>query len=443
MAGPLAQTLEDKLQHDRMRNLSEREGAQNEMRNKLRDFATFLREPGHPHGQSPASPSIPSFKLGDAHNFPHVSAQLPTSPGNGHLSPPAAKEFYGHLADAAQRQDPASRDAATGRAATVAAKDWAHQHGVLHDPKGSVKAEVLHEARAQATFVAREIGQKLGIGPVQSSLIGYSLERALEKEGFKVLVNHAVDKGVDVFKATASAAATATGMRSTAESNLSKSMAWLASHGVTPEAFKNVVSKHAGKISAVAELSQHPEVVARAANIISHSPKGISMVMNLAKDDDLRKAVGTMTLSAGETLAHVNKGVGSVAILAGSAMRGDSMEDTGRHAFRAAMSILGGAAGGIAAGAASAGFGSIAGGIAGAAAGSAAADYLIKVYDKHVNNGHAPEQVSHVKPQELQESKALIAARAEHKIKDVVQHHGDGPGRSQDREHTFSMNHKP
>lgn len=436
MAGPLAQTLDDKFRSERLNGVSEREAAANEGRNKLRDFAVFLREAGEPHAHSPANRSAPSFKIGEVRNFPFVSSHLPTTPGNGNMSKDGAKEFYSHMADAASRVDPASRDAATGRAAKAVARDFAHQHGLLHDPKGSVKATVLHEARAQATFVAREIGQKLGVGPAQSTLIGYSLERALEKEGFKVIVNRAIDKSVDIFKATASSAATATGMRNSAETSLNKSMQWLASHNVTPESFKNALTKHSGKLTALVTLSQNPEVVQRAAHIIAHSGKGIDAVVNMAKDDDLRKAVGTLTLSAGETLAHVNKGAGSAAILVGSALRGDSMEDTGRHAFRAALSVLGGAGGAIAAGAVSAGFGSFAGGVAGAAAGSAAADFLIKQYDKQFNNGQAPEQHK-VSKQELHESTALIEGRAAAKAKDVVQHHAPGHDRGAEMERSF------
>jgi hypothetical protein len=418
MVGPLEQSLQEKLHGDRLRVMSDRESENNAARNRLRDYAVHLREPGQPQAFSPASKSDPTFKISDATSFPFPVSQLPTSPGTGHLSREGASEFYKHMGDAAKNPDPRSRDAATGKAAHAVANDYANLHG-LKNPKEAASATVLHEARAQVTFAAREVGQKLGLGPAQSGVVAFSLERALEKEGFKVFVSHAIDKSADVFKASASSAATSTGMRHTAENALNKSMEWLASHGVTADKLKSVVGQHSGKLTAVYALSQNPEVVQRAGQVIAQSGKGLDVVMNLATDDKLRKAVGTMALSTGETLASINKGVGSVAILAGSAMRGDSMEETGRHAFRAAMAIAGGAAGGVAAGAVSAGFGSIAGGVAGAAAGSKAAEYLIDLYDKHANNGRAPDPIK-VSQQDLQESRAVIGERTAEKVRDVA-----------------------
>lgn len=420
----LIQTLQEKLRDDSMKGVKHREDVADAARAKLRDMTVFLREPSHSNALAPANPAVPSMKIGDVPNFPFPTAQLPSTPGNGQLSKQGGDEFWSHMKDAAARQDPGSRDAATGRAAKAVAHDYAVQHGLMRHPGESVKASMLHEVRAQAAFASREIGAKLGVGPVQSSLIGYSLERALEKEGFKVLVSHAVDKTVDVFKATASSAANATGLRHSAESSLNKSMQWLASHGVTPEAFKGALTKHAGAITAVVTLSQNPEVVQRAAQIIAHSPKGLEMAVNLAKDDQLRKAVGTATLAAGETLAVVHKGVGSAAILAGAALRGDSVADTGRHAFRAAMSVLGGAAGGVAAGAVSAGFGSVAGAVAGSAAGSVLADKLIALYDRQFNNGVAQEG-PRVDKQEVAQAREVLTERAQ----GAVQHAVEGKGR--------------
>lgn len=422
-AATLSQTLQDKLRDDSLKGAKSREELAEAARNKLRDFAVFLREPSHSNALAPANPAIPSMKLGDVPNFPFPTAQLQSTAGNGQLSKAGGEQFWTHMKDAAGRQDPASRDAATGRAAKAVAHDYAAQHGLLRNPGDSVKAAVLHEVRAQAAFASREIGAKLGVGPVQSSLIGYSLERALEKEGFKVLVSHAVDKTVDVFKSTAASAANATGLRHTAESSLNKSMQWLAAHGVTPEAFKGALTKHAGAITAVATLSQNPEVVQRAAQIIAHSPRGLEMATNLAKDEQLRKAVGTATLAAGETLAVVHKGVGSAAILAGAALRGDSVEDTGRHAFRAAMAVLGGAAGGVAAGAVSAGFGSFAGAVAGSAAGSALADKLINLYDRQFNNGVTPEGPK-VDRTELAQAKEVLADRTKTAVSEAAHSKG-------------------
>lgn len=413
----LTQTLQEMLRAESLQGLKSREDQADQLRAKLRDFAVFLREPNASQALGPASPSTPSFKVGNTPNFPFPAVQLPTTPRNGQLSLEGAGEFWKHMKDAAARQDPTARDAATGRAAKAVAHDFAAQHGLLRHPGDSLKATVLHEVRAQAAFVSREIGAQLGVGPVQSSIIGYSLERALEKEGFKVLVSHAVDKTADVFRATASSAASVAGLKHSAESGLNKSMQWLASHGVTQEAFKGALAKHAGAITAVATLSQNPEVVQRAAQIIAASPKGLEMATNLAKDDQLRRALGTATLAAGESLAVVHKGVGSAAILAGAALRGDSVEETGRHAFRAAMSVLGGAAGGVAAGAVSAGFGSVAGAVAGSAAGSLIADKLINLYDRQFGGAVEAHKVD---KQELHNAREVLEDRAKHKVEQIV-----------------------
>lgn len=394
-----------KLKTARARFRSDKETSEQQGRVKLQEFVAQLREPGEPSVSSPASTTQPSFKVGDVPGFPHVATRLPESHGNGNLSPAAAESFWLAMQQAAARPDASSRDAATGRAAKVVARDWAQQHGLLHN-KDSVKADVLHAARAQATFAAREIGHKLGIGPVESTIIGYSLERALEREGFKTLVNHSVDGATALFKATASSVATATGMRDMSEQTLNKSMQWLASKGVTTEMLKDVLGKHSGKLSALVQATQHPEALQRAAYILAHSDKALDGVLKLAKDDEFRKAVGTLTMATGESVAGVHKGVGSVAILAGSALRGDSLEDTGRHAFRAALTIAGGALGGLAGG----GFLSVATGTAGAMAGGLLADKAIELYDKYT--GRTPPTAQLTSDMERQESAKVLGRTA-------------------------------
>lgn len=412
-----AQAILDKFRSDRLHALSDREADAQEQRKRLRESIVQLREPSSHTAHAPASTSQPTFKVGDAKGFPFVAERGATTPGNGHMSTKSADEFYSALKDAAGKPDAASREAGVGRAASVVARDWAAKHG-LHKPgHEGLKATVLHEARAQATFVAREIGQKLGIGPVQSTIIGYSLERALEKQGFKVIANHAIDKSAEFFKATASSVASAAGLRHSAESNLSKSMNWLVSHGVTRDALKDALGKHAGKLAIVSEISQHPEVIQRAAYVLAKSDKVMDGVMLLAKDDDFRKSVGTLTLAAGESVASVNKGVGSVAILAGSALRGDSTEETARHAFRAALTVLGGAAGGLA----GAGVASLATGTAGAMAGSWVADKVLDIYDKHLGKGpHVQEHT--VSKHEAAGSAKVIAGRVAEHLKDETKH---------------------
>lgn len=431
----LTQTLQEKLREDSLKNLSEREGSEQANRMRLREFVTRLREPGEPYSLSPASTSTPSFKVGDVHNFPYVSERGAETPGAGHLSAPASKEFFEHLKTAASKPDPASRDASMGRAAKVVANDWGLKHG-----KEGVTASVLHEARAQAVFVSRELGAKLGLGPVESAVFGHSLERALEKEGFKVFANHAIDKISDAFRATSSSTALATGMRHNMESALTQSMNWMASHGVTKEALKNAVSKHSGKFVVLAQLADNPEVVQRAAQVLAHSDKALNGVIALAKDDEFRKAVGNVTLATGEAVAGIHKGAGSVAILAGAALKGESTDDMGRHAFRAALSIVGGAAGGLAGG----GVASIATATLGASAGSWVADKVLEVWDKQFNNGQAPAQQKHVTAQELQESKQTLADRTQDVARrmqssgtELAKEHG------RDMEREYTLQHKP
>ena len=436
----------DQFKETRLRALSDREAQAQEQRQRLRDSVVRLREPSQATATGPASTSHPSFKIGDVKGFPFVAERGETTPGNGHMSRQASEKFYEALSDAARRPDVASREASVSRAASVVAHDWAAKHGLTgkHGTDNLMKT-AMHEMRAQATFVARELGEKIGIGPVQSTIIGHSLERALEREGFKVFANHAIDKSSEFFKATASSVASAAGLRHSAEANLSKSLNWLASHGVTREALKDALGKHAGKLAIVAEISQHPEVVQRIAQTLSKSDKVLDGVMMLAKDDELRKSIGTLTLAAGETVAGVNKGVGSVAILAGSALRGDSSEETARHAFRAALTVLGGAAGGIA----GAGVASLATGTAGAMAGSWVADKVLDLYDKHLGKGpHVQEHA--VTKQDNLDSAKVIAERVGQRMQSEAKHLVDtgkvpaaAVDRGQEMVREYTMRHSP
>lgn len=433
----------DQFKSSRLKALSDRESQAQEMRQRLRDSTVQLREPSS-STTGPASTSQPSFKIGDVKGFPFVAERGETSPGNGHMSPKGAMQFYDAMKDSAARPDAASREAGVGRAAKVIAHEFAAKHGITgKHARDGLLSTALHEGRAQAAFVSREIGEKLGIGPVQSTIIGHSLERALEREGIKVFANHAIDKSAEFFKATASSVASSSGLRHAAEANLSKSMNWLASHGVTREALKDALGKHAGKLAIVAQISQHPEIVQRAAYTLSKSDKLMDGVVLLAKDDEFRKSVGTLTLAAGETVASVNKGVGSVAILAGSALRGDSSEETARHAFRAALTVLGGAAGGVA----GVGVASVATGTAGAMAGSWAADKLLDLYDKHLGKG-PHEQERTVTKHDAQDSAKVIADRVGHRMQAEGKHLVDSGkvpsaiaerGREMEREYS----HKP
>lgn len=437
--------LLDKLKAVRLHGLKEREESAQQQRMLLRDSVVQLREPNPRPATSPASTTQPTFKIGDVQGFPYVAEHGPTKPGTGHMSGQASDAFYSLLKDASKRPDVATRDATVVKAAKVVAEDFAKKHGVSkqgsHD---GLLSTALREVRAQAAFASREIGEKLGLGPVSSTVIGHSLERALEREGFKVFVNHALDKSADLFKSTPSSVAVATGMRHSAESTLSKSMNWLASHGVTRDGLKEAIGKHAGKLAIVAEISRHPEVVQKVAHSLSKSDGIVSGAMLLVNDSEFRKAVGTLTLSAGETIASVNKGAGSIAILAGSALRGDSTEDTARHAFRAALTVLGGAVGGVA----GAGVASVATGTVGAIAGGWLAEKLLSVYDRVMGNT-PKEPTKTVDHQEQKDSANVIANRVATRMKEeekTLAPGGAGPAladRGREMERELSLSRKP
>ncbi|GBG14363.1 uncharacterized protein NMK_1962 [Novimethylophilus kurashikiensis] len=411
-----ASILEEKRRAEQ-RDADERRAAEQENRVKLRDSVVQLREAGEPYARAPASPNSPSFKIGDTPGFPYVP-DGPATPGNGNMSPKAFEEFKQALIEAGKRPDAASRDVATQKAAHIVAKDFAAKHH-LSGPEG-VKAEVLHAARAQAAFAARQLGKEVGMDPVSSSVVGYSLERALEKEGFRVMANHAIDK-VGNYMQSSSATAGATGIRAEMEGALSKSMNWMAEHGVSREALKTAVTEHSGKLMAIATLAQNPETFHRVAQLASKSEGALDLLHKAVGDKELRHAVGTLTLAAGEQISLASKGVGSVAILAGSAMKGDSSSEIGREAFRAAMSVAGGAAGAVA----GAGFLSVAGGVVGAELGSRLADKILDKYDQMTGHDASQPTKSHVSHQELADSAKVIGDKvksgAQHAVGDKVQ----------------------
>jgi hypothetical protein len=280
------------------------------------------------------------------------------------------------------------------------------------------------------TFVSREIGKKFGLGPAESTALGYSLERALEHEGFRVIASHAVDRAAGIFRASAASVAGAAGMRAATEATFAKSMTWLAEHGVSRELVKDLISKHSGKVTALVEVAQHPEAIRRAAQIIAHSDTALHAVMKLGTDSELRKAIGNLTLATGDALTSgggLLKVGGSVAIVAGSMLRGDSTEQTARHVFRSAMSLLGGAAGGVGLGAVSGGFGAAAGGIVGAEIGSRLADKMLNLYDSFRGQQAQRDNVQ-VTHDDLKRSAGVIEQRAETGVENKVKSMGGEAG---------------
>lgn len=405
----LARTVESDLliekQAAAIRDMDERRQAEQDNRVKLRDSIVQLREVTPSQTLGPAASTAPTFKIGENPGFPYIP-DGPSAPEVGNMSPKAFENFKRAVQDAAQKPDTASRDAATQKAAHIVADDYAKKHGLE-----GAKTELLQAARAQAAFAAREIGKVAGVDPATSSIVGYSLERALEKEGFKVMANHAIDR-VGNYVASTASAASAVAHRGEMESALNKSLNWMAQHGVTRDALKHAITEHSGKLSAMANLVAHPEALTRIAQLAAKSEGALDLLYKAANDKELRQAVGTLSLAAGEQVGHIHKGAGSVAILAGAALKGESTEDMGRHAFRAAMSVLGGAAGAAAGGAASAGFGTIAGGIVGAELGSRLADKILDQYDRFMGREPGQEQAKHVSGQDLADSRAVIVDRA-------------------------------
>ena len=399
--------LLDDLRASNRKLMDEVEVKQGAQRDQLRGYATSLREPGEPLTQGPASLSNPTFKIGAAAGFTGVLEPGADNSKTGHLEPDSLKAISDKLTEAASRPDITSRDADVAQAARGVSESWAQKNGTKAEPS------LIREARAQVAFVTAELVSKAGLNPLQAQAIGYSFERALEKEGFKVLASQVLDKaadGIAKFTATSSSAALATGNQAKSEALLAKSVNWLAEKGVGRETIQKFAKDHAGKFQAVIIAATNPETVQQLGRTIAQSDHVIDGIVAIAKDSELRKAVGTLTIASGETLASVSKGAGSAVILAGAALKGESVDEVSRHVFRMGMSIVGGAAGGIAAGSVSAGFGTAVGAFAGQAAGDKLAEKILEVYDKHMGNEHSNPSSSLSKA-EIKESGSIVADR--------------------------------
>ncbi|WP_087864070.1 hypothetical protein [Comamonas thiooxydans] len=413
------------LKEEKFAALLEREQDQQQQRAKLRDFATQLREVVPNVTAGPANASWPSVKLSPAENFRGVLEPGQYGKNESQLPPAAQKEFDSLLKEASQYPDAKRRDATVAKAAKVAATALDTKYGITEKDPGLL-AIARQEAREQVVFASREIGEKLGLSKTESTVIGYALERALEREGVKVLASHAIDKVADKFQASAAAVSTAVTHAAKADNALAKSVAWLGEHGVTRDKLKDLVKNHTGKVMIGLEVFNNPEVARRATQIMAHSSTAIEGFSSMVKDKELRGAVGTMMVGVGDALtsSQVGRSAGSAAILAGSALRGDSLEDTGRHVFRTVMSVAGGAAGAVA----GAGFASVVTGVAGAAAGSALADKILDYYDSKMGNS-PQEKVAHVSKEQLAESAHVLGDKAKaagsEAVKDFAQKQSD------------------
>ncbi len=384
-------------------------------------FRVHLRDTS-PDILSPGSILNPSFRLGLTPGFRGAVLDRPSNAKGGHMPSSVMESVKTDLQEASKAHDPRTRDAKLDRAASRVA----HVFMGRDIPRESV-ASVIREARGQVVFHAKELAKEAGLTGPGSQVVGYGLERALERHGFKVLASHAVDKvasyakgagaklsavaaSVD-YRASAASVASKTGIRYQMERSFQSSMGWLADHGVTRDAVKGALSKHAGKFTAVIELSQHPEIVERSAQLIAHSGSAVAAIEVMATDKELRHSVGTLALATGEAIMPASKSVGSIAVVAGSIMRGDSAKDIGRNIFRAAMSILGGAAGGMAG--LAGGPAALATGVIGAEMGARLADKILDTYDKALGHEGQQAQKTLVSHQELKDSARYIEQKGE------------------------------
>lgn len=374
---------------------AQRTALEQEAKSRLRDKVATLREPAG--ATTDKSPTREAFQVG-----PIATPLEGTDPNSGHLGSTAYKELLDHLSKAGQaheRNDVAARDMHTDRAATAVSKDFARQKGSF--------SELRDQARSTAVFEARKLGEKVGLDPVSSSAVGYALERSLEAKGFKVVANQAIDGIAKFANSTASAAS-----RLLPEVNLDRAMSWMASHGVSADALKNTLKQHSGKFAILAEVAGNPGNLKVLANAIASSDKAVDVFLMLKNDKEVREAAGTLLMGSGETLVKgpgLLSSVGALAMTAGSVLKDDENSLLNRHAFKAGLSILGGAAGAIGIGAVSAGTGSWIGGTAGAMAGSAVADAVIAIYDKFTGKEASNERV--VSKSDMQDSAKTLADR--------------------------------
>ena len=399
--------LLDDLRSSNRKIMDEVEVKQGAQRDQLRGYATSLREPGEPLTQGPASLSNPTFKVGEAKGFTGVLESGVDASKSGHMEPDAFKSITEKLTEAASRPDITSRDADVAQAARGVSESWAQKNGTKAEPS------LIRESKAQVVFATAELVEKAGLNPIAAQAVGYSFERALEKEGFKVLASQAIDKaadGIAKFTATSSSAALATGNQAKAESLLAKSVNWLADKGVGRETVQKFAKDHAGKFQVLLVAASNPETVQQLGRTIAQSDHVVDGIVAIAKDSELRKAVGTLTIASGETLSAVSKGAGSAVILAGAALKGESADEVGRHVFKMGMAIVGGAAGGIGAGSITAGAGAVPGALVGQALGGALADKILEVYDKQMGNEHS-NNGSSLSKADIKESGSIVSDR--------------------------------
>jgi len=388
--------LYDELQ-DKLRDNSRREEELTKFRDTIRDnFATVsLHEPTEVY-TPPASPNKPSFLVGPNQDFDGPKDFASASPATGHLSEQGFKDVVQDFRESGSARDAATRHAAADRAATT----------IKNELASPGKEEVLGEVRNQVAFAARELGEAAGLNKVESALAAEALDHALMKQGIRTLV----DKGFDL-GSRYSPSSSAVSKSMSDQFNISKTLEnagdYLASKGVTTDKLRDFLGKHAGKLAVVASLDSQD--IKTAAAIVLKAPDAYAAL----NDEKFRKSLGNALVSAGEAASFVSKAGGSAAVVAGAALRGESAEDMGRHAFRFGMAVAGGVVGGVAGGAVSMGAGTALGAIGGQAAGSALADKILDYFDKEFGGGRGADQDKSKDLAEVAKSSSLSSRSGE------------------------------
>lgn len=184
--------LNERLQDRNARSIQERDSFQAMQRNNLRDFAVQLRETEENSNVSPGSLNEPSFAMGPVPEFPGKLEDGPLHETRGHLSEDAHKKVMESLLKASQARDVTTRDGHTRSAAKEVSNDFLSKKGV--EPNRADSRSLVQQLRGQVTANLRSMGDSLGLSKVSSAALAYSIERALELEGFKAIVNKGLEK---------------------------------------------------------------------------------------------------------------------------------------------------------------------------------------------------------------------------------------------------------
>lgn len=213
----------------------------------------------------------------------------------------------------------------------------------------------------------------------------------------------------ETFRASGSAATASLGWRANMDRTLNDSMSWLSKNGVSRDAIKGALNRHAGKIMVAVDIAQNPDLVKKTAQMVANSDSVIDGVVKAATDKEVRHAVGTLTMATGESVAAVPgaRAAGSLAVVGGSMLRGDTSEQTARHAVRAGFALLGGAMGGAAG--VSMGPAAIATAVVGAELGAHLGDKVLAVWDRF--QGNTPEQTNTrtISQEQIEQSAKVLA----------------------------------